>query len=88
MGFTAQSGAPSTTNIWPADYFIDAEGRNPRYDFFGEGDYALSEKVILSRRTRPHRFIPSRGNERRRRRRYRISGAISLISTSVDCSIA
>ena len=30
---------------WPADYFIDAEGRI-RHHFFGEGDYAESEKVI------------------------------------------
>ena len=30
---------------WPADYFIDAEGRI-RHHYFGEGDYADSEKVI------------------------------------------
>jgi len=30
---------------WPADYFIDAEGRI-RHHYFGEGDYAESEKVI------------------------------------------
>ena len=30
---------------WPADYFIDAEGRI-RGHFFGEGDYANSEKTI------------------------------------------
>jgi cytochrome c biogenesis protein CcdA/thiol-disulfide isomerase/thioredoxin len=30
---------------WPADYFIDAQGRI-RHHFFGEGDYAESEKVI------------------------------------------
>jgi cytochrome c biogenesis protein CcdA/thiol-disulfide isomerase/thioredoxin len=30
---------------WPADYFIGAEGQI-RHHFFGEGDYAESEKVI------------------------------------------
>ena len=30
---------------WPADYFIDANGKI-RHHFFGEGDYAQSEKVI------------------------------------------
>ncbi len=30
---------------WPADYFIDANGKIRRH-FFGEGDYAESEKVI------------------------------------------
>jgi cytochrome c biogenesis protein CcdA/thiol-disulfide isomerase/thioredoxin len=30
---------------WPADYFIDAQGRI-RHHFFGEGDYAESEKAI------------------------------------------
>ena len=30
---------------WPADYLIDAEGRI-RHHYFGEGDYAESEKVI------------------------------------------
>jgi thiol-disulfide isomerase/thioredoxin len=30
---------------WPADYFIDAQGRI-RHHFFGEGDYTFSEKVI------------------------------------------
>jgi cytochrome c biogenesis protein CcdA/thiol-disulfide isomerase/thioredoxin len=30
---------------WPADYFIDATGKI-RHHFFGEGDYAESEKVI------------------------------------------
>jgi cytochrome c biogenesis protein CcdA/thiol-disulfide isomerase/thioredoxin len=30
---------------WPADYFIDAKGQI-RHHFFGEGDYAQSEKVI------------------------------------------
>ena len=30
---------------WPADYFIDAKGEI-RHHFFGEGDYAESEKVI------------------------------------------
>jgi cytochrome c biogenesis protein CcdA/thiol-disulfide isomerase/thioredoxin len=32
-------------NYWPAHYFIDAEGR-VRYHHFGEGDYAMSERVI------------------------------------------
>jgi len=30
---------------WPADYLVDAEGRI-RHHYFGEGDYAESEKVI------------------------------------------
>jgi thiol-disulfide isomerase/thioredoxin len=30
---------------WPADYFIDAKGRI-RHHYFGEGDYAESEKII------------------------------------------
>jgi cytochrome c biogenesis protein CcdA/thiol-disulfide isomerase/thioredoxin len=30
---------------WPADYFIDAKGQI-RHHFFGEGEYAESEKVI------------------------------------------
>ncbi len=30
---------------WPADYFIDGKGRI-RYHHFGEGDYAVSERVI------------------------------------------
>lgn len=30
---------------WPADYFIDAQGRI-RHEHFGEGDYEESEKVI------------------------------------------
>jgi cytochrome c biogenesis protein CcdA/thiol-disulfide isomerase/thioredoxin len=30
---------------WPADYFIDANGKI-RHHFFGEGDYSESEKVI------------------------------------------
>ena len=32
-------------NYWPAHYFIDAEGR-VRYHHFGEGKYAMSERVI------------------------------------------
>jgi thiol-disulfide isomerase/thioredoxin/uncharacterized membrane protein len=32
-------------NYWPAHYFIDAEGRI-RYHHFGEGEYAMSERVI------------------------------------------
>jgi hypothetical protein len=32
-------------HYWPAHYFIDAQGRI-RYHHFGEGDYALSERVI------------------------------------------
>jgi cytochrome c biogenesis protein CcdA/thiol-disulfide isomerase/thioredoxin len=32
-------------NYWPAHYFIDARGR-VRYHHFGEGDYAMSERVI------------------------------------------
>jgi thiol-disulfide isomerase/thioredoxin len=34
-----------SNEYWPADYFIDAEGRI-RHHYFGEGDYAESEKVI------------------------------------------
>ena len=30
---------------WPAHYFIDAKGRI-RYYHHGEGDYAMSERVI------------------------------------------
>jgi cytochrome c biogenesis protein CcdA/thiol-disulfide isomerase/thioredoxin len=30
---------------WPADYFVDAEGRI-RYEYFSEGDYDRSEQVI------------------------------------------
>jgi cytochrome c biogenesis protein CcdA/thiol-disulfide isomerase/thioredoxin len=30
---------------WPADYFIDAEGRI-RHHYFGEGEYAESEEII------------------------------------------
>jgi cytochrome c biogenesis protein CcdA/thiol-disulfide isomerase/thioredoxin len=32
-------------NYWPAHYFIDAQGR-VRFHHFGEGDYAMSERVI------------------------------------------
>jgi thiol-disulfide isomerase/thioredoxin len=32
-------------NYWPADYFIDANGRI-RYHHFGEGDYEKSERVV------------------------------------------
>ena len=32
-------------NYWPAHYFIDANGRI-RYHHFGEGNYAMSERVI------------------------------------------
>ncbi|MFL6801701.1 MAG: cytochrome c biogenesis protein DipZ [Sphingomicrobium sp.] len=32
-------------NYWPAHYFVDAAGRI-RYHHFGEGDYAMSERVI------------------------------------------
>ena len=32
-------------NYWPAHYFVDAQGR-VRYHHFGEGDYAMSERVI------------------------------------------
>src|SRR3954467_12672716 len=32
-------------NYWPAHYFADAQGR-VRYHHFGEGDYAMSERVI------------------------------------------
>jgi thiol-disulfide isomerase/thioredoxin len=32
-------------NYWPAHYFVDATGR-VRYHHFGEGDYAMSERVI------------------------------------------
>ena len=32
-------------HYWPAHYFIDAQGRI-RYHHFGEGDYAMSERVI------------------------------------------
>jgi cytochrome c biogenesis protein CcdA/thiol-disulfide isomerase/thioredoxin len=32
-------------NYWPAHYFIDAQGR-VRYHHFGEGGYAMSERVI------------------------------------------
>jgi cytochrome c biogenesis protein CcdA/thiol-disulfide isomerase/thioredoxin len=34
-----------SNEYWPADYFVDAEGRI-RHHYFGEGDYAESEKVI------------------------------------------
>ena len=34
-----------SNEYWPADYFIDAKGRI-RHHYFGEGDYAESEKVI------------------------------------------
>jgi cytochrome c biogenesis protein CcdA/thiol-disulfide isomerase/thioredoxin len=34
-----------SNEYWPADYFIDVEGRI-RHHFFGEGGYAESEKVI------------------------------------------
>ena len=34
-----------SNEYWPADYFIDAEGRI-RHHFFGEGDYAQSEIAI------------------------------------------
>ena len=34
-----------SNEYWPADYFIDANGKI-RHHFFGEGDYAESEKVI------------------------------------------
>ncbi|HEY1801113.1 MAG TPA: cytochrome c biogenesis protein DipZ [Terriglobales bacterium] len=30
---------------WPADYFIDGQGRI-RHHYFGEGDYAASERII------------------------------------------
>src|SRR6476646_6362338 len=32
-------------NYWPAHYFVDAQGRI-RYHHFGEGEYAMSERVI------------------------------------------
>jgi thiol-disulfide isomerase/thioredoxin len=32
-------------NYWPANYFIDGKGR-VRYHYFGEGEYAESERVI------------------------------------------
>ena len=32
-------------NYWPAHYFVDAQGRI-RYHHFGEGNYAMSERVI------------------------------------------
>src|SRR3954468_5039075 len=32
-------------NYWPAHYFIDAQGRI-RFHHFGEGEYAMSERVI------------------------------------------
>ena len=32
-------------NYWPAHYFVDAKGR-VRYHHFGEGNYAMSERVI------------------------------------------
>jgi cytochrome c biogenesis protein CcdA/thiol-disulfide isomerase/thioredoxin len=32
-------------NYWPAHYFIDGQGR-VRYHHFGEGDYAMQERVI------------------------------------------
>ena len=32
-------------NYWPAHYFVDAEGR-VRYHHFGEGNYAMQERVI------------------------------------------
>ena len=32
-------------NYWPAHYFVDAQGR-VRYHHFGEGDVAMSERVI------------------------------------------
>jgi len=32
-------------NYWPAHYFVDAQGR-VRYHHFGEGDYAMSDRVI------------------------------------------
>jgi thiol-disulfide isomerase/thioredoxin len=34
-----------SNEYWPADYFIDGQGRI-RYHHFGEGDYAESERVI------------------------------------------
>src|SRR6185503_439073 len=34
-----------TNNYWPAHYFVDEQGRI-RYHHFGEGDYAMSERVI------------------------------------------
>ena len=38
-------GGRSENNYWPAHYFIDAQGR-VRYYHHGEGEYALSERVI------------------------------------------
>ena len=32
-------------NYWPAHYFVDAQG-HVRYHHFGEGEYAMSERVI------------------------------------------
>ena len=32
-------------NYWPANYFIDAQGR-VRFHHFGEGEYEKSEQVI------------------------------------------
>jgi hypothetical protein len=32
-------------NYWPAHYFVDAQGR-VRFHHFGEGEYAMSERVI------------------------------------------
>ena len=32
-------------SYWPAHYFVDARGR-VRYHHFGEGDYAMSERVV------------------------------------------
>ena len=37
---------------WPADYFIDANGRGPHYQF-GEGDYAKDEALVRELLTPP-----------------------------------
>jgi thiol-disulfide isomerase/thioredoxin len=55
---------------WPADYFIDAQGRI-RHHFFGEGDYAESEKAIQQLLAESGRESAATGlvsSERRRRR--------------------
>jgi Thioredoxin like C-terminal domain len=47
-------------NYWPADYFIDAQGRR-RDHAFGEGDYAASEHVIQQLLTEAGRTNVTRG---------------------------
>ena len=63
-------------NYWPAHYFVDAKGRI-RYHHFGEGNYAMSERVI-------RQLLAEAGRAPRSAETSQASGSGAQIQANVD----